>query len=180
MAGIKDIMEIERGRHNPGEYGKIHIFQEGSFYRAYQFSAWLCTMYMKDFKVTHRQMKGIDESVCFVGFPVTSLEKWVPEGAKTEQIAEKHQCIVLSIPVRDEDGSQMMQQYEEWKSSLPLTEAKEKDMAKTENKSNHSEPNRLTLFSIAQQVLAYQIESKSPIECMLFLSEIKSNLAKII
>ena len=46
MAGIKDIMEIERDRHSPGEYGKIYIFQEGSFYRAYQFSTWLCTMLM--------------------------------------------------------------------------------------------------------------------------------------
>lgn len=178
MAGIKDILEIERSRKDSDDFRKIHIFQEGSFYRAYQFSAWLCTMYMKDFKVTHRQMKGIDESVCFVGFPVTSLEKWAPQDSQTEQIAEKHQCIILSI--ENGDGLQMMQQYEEWKTSLPLAEPKDRDMAKADGMAKQPAANRQTLFSVAQQILSYPIESKSPIECMLFLSEVKCSLANII
>lgn len=179
MPGIKDILEIESSRQTDDDYRKIHIFQEGSFYRAYQFSAWLCTMYMKDFKVTHRQMKGIDDSVCFVGFPVTSLDKWTPQDSKTEQVAEKHQCITLAIQVGD--SAQMMQQYEDWKSSVPLSEPKEKEtMTRAEGAAKQPNGGRQTLFSVAQQILSYPIESKSPIECMLFLSEVKCNLANII
>lgn len=151
MAGIKDILEMERSRQTADDYRKIHIFQEGSFYRAYQFSAWLCTMYMKDFKVTHRQMKGIDGSVCFVGFPVTSLEKWTPQDSKTEQVAEKHQSITLAIQA--EDSSQMMQQYEEWKSSIPLSETKEKEMVtKTDGAVKlQSQPASATLRNIFEK-----------------------------
>ena len=37
----------------------IHLFQEGSFYRAYEWSAWLMYRYFHEFKVTHRRMKGL-------------------------------------------------------------------------------------------------------------------------
>lgn len=35
MAGIKDILEIEQERRAPEDWLNIHLFQEGSFYRAY-------------------------------------------------------------------------------------------------------------------------------------------------
>ena len=38
----------------------IHLFQEGSFYRAYVWSAWLVCRYIHEFKVTHRIMAKID------------------------------------------------------------------------------------------------------------------------
>lgn len=59
----------------------IHLYKEGTFYRAYEWSAWLCVNYVKhDMKVTHKKTKtSLDFT--FVGFPVTSLEKYVPENA---------------------------------------------------------------------------------------------------
>lgn len=37
----------------------VHLYQEGSFYRAYEWSAWLCHRYINQFKVTHRHFKSI-------------------------------------------------------------------------------------------------------------------------
>ena len=41
MAGIKEILEFESERNDRERQRVIHLFQEGSFYRAYEWSAWL-------------------------------------------------------------------------------------------------------------------------------------------
>ena len=51
--------------------GKVHLWKEGTFLRAYEWSAWLCCRYLHDFKVTKRAFKGIDEPVAYIGFPDT-------------------------------------------------------------------------------------------------------------
>lgn len=38
----------------------LHFYQEGSFYRAYEWSAWLCHRFINQFKVTHRNFKSIN------------------------------------------------------------------------------------------------------------------------
>ena len=86
MATIKEILEIEFARDSANDWQKIHLFQEGSFYRAFELSAWLCWTHLNKFKVTHRGMKGIDQTVTFIGFPLTSLEKWKPEGSEVGEI----------------------------------------------------------------------------------------------
>ena len=49
MPGIKDILEIERARNGPSDWLTIHLFQEGSFYRAYEVSVWLCCQHINGF-----------------------------------------------------------------------------------------------------------------------------------
>ena len=38
---LKEILSIEENRTEDSR-GVIHLFQEGTFYRAYEWSAWLC------------------------------------------------------------------------------------------------------------------------------------------
>lgn len=72
MAQLKDILEIERNRSEKGTYSTIYLFPEGTFYRAYEWSAWLCCRYINQFKATRRELKGEQgETVVFIGFPVT-------------------------------------------------------------------------------------------------------------
>ena len=76
MAQLKDILEIERKRMDDGPYSTIYLFPEGTFYRAYEWSAWLCCRYINQFKPTKREMKDVlGETIVFIGFPVTSLGK---------------------------------------------------------------------------------------------------------
>lgn len=74
MASLKEILAIEHSREHPNE---LHLFAEGTFWRAYEYSAWLCFRCINEFKVTKRHIKGVDTPVCFVGFPQTSLDKWI-------------------------------------------------------------------------------------------------------
>ncbi len=41
MAAITEILEFESNREGLEMQRAIHLFQEGSFYRAYEWSAWL-------------------------------------------------------------------------------------------------------------------------------------------
>lgn len=179
MAGIKDILEIEKGRKNVEDWRKLHLFQEGSFYRAYEVSAWLCHKYIHPFKVTHRHVKGIDQSIAFVGFPVTSIEKRKPEGAIIESIAEKH--IVVNLPMEEGVTSDSSQNdFAVWKSLQPLDASKDNETSKENTKVIKGRDGMLTLFGVAQMLLAYPIESHSPIDCMLFLADVKKELARIV
>ena len=79
-----------------GNSRDVHFHREGTFLRAYDWSAWLCCRYLHDFKVNKRLFKGLEEPVAYIGFPETSLMKWMPEGAEQRVENEKH--LVLQLP----------------------------------------------------------------------------------
>ena len=58
MAKLAEILSKERERESRIHQCEIHLFQEGSFLRAYEWSAWLCCQFISQFKVTHRKLKN--------------------------------------------------------------------------------------------------------------------------
>lgn len=58
---------------NPGQ---VNLYPEGSFYKAYQQSAWLLCTRVHPFKVSARPLKGLDGPLLSVGFPMSSLDKF--------------------------------------------------------------------------------------------------------
>lgn len=90
MAQLKEIIEIDRQRDLSADSNVIHLFQEGSFYRAYEWSAWLCVTYVNSLmKVTHKPIKNSNETFCFVGFPVSSLD----DLQKLQECTMVNECI---------------------------------------------------------------------------------------
>jgi hypothetical protein len=84
---IAEIRKIEEERE--GSLGVIHLQKEGSFYHANDWSAWLMTKYPigeavnKPMTVTAKKLK--DGYIhAFVGFPATSLAKYVPNDGSVE------------------------------------------------------------------------------------------------
>lgn len=73
MSAIKEVSEAESARLSSHVRNELHLYREGTFLRAYQWSAWLCVRYIQDFKATKRKFKNEDASVVFVGFPVTLI-----------------------------------------------------------------------------------------------------------
>ena len=45
MAKLADILQQERERDTADKWGIIHLFKTGSFYSAYEWSAWLMTKF---------------------------------------------------------------------------------------------------------------------------------------
>ena len=56
--------------------GRVYLYPEGAFYKAYQHSAWLLCTRVHPFKVSARPLKGLDGPLVSVGFPQSSLDKF--------------------------------------------------------------------------------------------------------
>ena len=63
MSVTRELIEEESQREDAGTLNGINLHREGTFLRAYNWSAWLCYRYLHDFKVNKRVFKGIGEPV---------------------------------------------------------------------------------------------------------------------
>ena len=69
MSSIKEILSIENSRSKPEDYSVVHLFADGSFYRAYDFSAWLCVKFINNFKPTRRAYKNLNADALRYSLP---------------------------------------------------------------------------------------------------------------
>lgn len=177
MSVTKEIIEQETMRLAGVERDAIHLHREGSFLRAYEWSAFLACRYLHSFKINKRAFKGIGHPVVYIGFPETSIDKWMPEGAVLEALDEKHLAVHLPKPMIEAmTPVELDVEFVGWKNSIPLTEHKTKEEHK--NKKDDTLDgvfeDKVTITSVMHRILEFPIESKSPIESMLFLANVKS------
>lgn len=184
MARIKDIVEVEKQRPDMAAARVIHLYAEGTFCHAYEWSAWLWQRFVREFKVTHTLFKDIEDSVALIGCPAANLEGSVPTGAELVRIDEKTFDLVLSDSLLPDGYSPelMQKEYEAWKQSLP--EAKESNSRK-KGHSHTSSPIGLPLpflrlTDIMRSIIAYDVHRHTPMECVEFLSEIRQKLIMMI
>lgn len=180
---LKEIFAKERSRTEMVDYRTIFLIPEGTFYRAYEWSAWLCHRYVSQFKATHRLLKNTEDSVVFVGFPITSLERHIPEGATVTEQEDKTMAVILPETLFGEETTteQLQTDFANWKASVPLVKSKEQGTKNQEQGSKNQDKNGMTDVSvegIMKRILAYSIEQHSPMEAMAFLSEIKQQLSE--
>lgn len=174
---LKEILENEGMRPGNGDAASVFLHKEGAFYRAYEWSAWLCVRYVQEFKTTRRLMKNSDESMVFIGFPVTSLYKFFGDGVVVNDDGS------VAVSLRDDvfgEGSSaetLAVEFSNWKQSVPLTDNSKKRLDEERNPATAG-PQRIT--DIMHDILSYPIESRTPMESMSFLSELKTRLSKII
>ena len=112
MASIAEIFEIEKDRQDSAKWNVIHLFKEGSFYHAYEWSAWLVsevayndevrqqTQDRKPLSVTHKRVKNTDGTFAFVGFPLNSLDKYIPQSCQMDfkAVSDTQLDIYIELP----------------------------------------------------------------------------------
>lgn len=175
MPQLKEILEKERERGTAEQCATIHLFREGSFYRAYEWSAWLSARHFPEMKVTHRMLKG-GEGIVFVGFPLTSLERYTPREASVVTVDDK--CVDIHLPPASADSETTPDGYANWKLAQPLTDASKKKVEERRQEERRNAHPRLT--DIMLDIMAYPIEQHSPMECMAYLSDVKQRLSQIL
>lgn len=178
MADLKEIIDKEKLRENKRHFLTVHLYQDGSFYRAYDWSAWLCVNYIKsDMKVTHRKTKTTDVDFAFVGFPLTSIEKYTPDGATTEVIGEKMVDILLDTNLIDDAVSYttLSEAVVKWKEGIPLNKTNER-----KNTKDSAAERPLEVNDILKEILAYPLESRTLLDNAAFLSELKVKISNVI
>ena len=131
MPQLKEILEKENQRDSLEQCAVIHLFKEGTFYRAYEWSAWLSVRYFTELKVTHRLLKG-GEDIVFVGFPLTSLERYTPANSIVKPYDDACVNVLLPSPVFPPDTAveSLQTSFSNWKQAQPLTEASKKSNRK--------------------------------------------------
>ncbi|MCQ2300856.1 MAG: hypothetical protein MJZ81_12130 [Bacteroidales bacterium] len=179
MSQLSEILEIEKKRDTAESQCVVNLFQEGTFYRAYEWSAWLCFRYIRQFKPTHRLIKDSEDSIVFVGFPVTSLQKYTPQDAEVSFNGDKSVIIRLPQSLLEESGGAetMAEEFANWKRSVPLTESSKK---KLEEQRLYPDGAPMKLTDIVHGILSYPVEQRTPMECMMFLAELKQQVSKLI
>ena len=157
MALTKEIAQQENSR-TTADCMELHLWKEGTFMRAYDWSAWLACRYLHDFKANKRQFKDIGDAVAYIGFPETSLGKWLPEGAEQRVEGEKHLVLRLPDVMAADELDAMQAAYAELKNSIPMAEANPGLRKGVGREANLGEGlaggSPATLTSIMQRVLA--------------------------
>ncbi len=183
MASFKDVLEIESKRETKPDCMKAFLFREGNFFRAYEWSAWLFFKHVYEFKVTCNMVKSLGQTLVFIGFPQTSAGKYIASELKLTPVSDN--MIEVAFPPskigEEKTVEAMREEFKAWKEAIPVSEkpAKSKE-GETNAFSVDKKAAPQTLTQIMQKILAYSIESKSPLDSMAFLAEVKQQLSSLI
>lgn len=168
---IKQIIENEREN-----FDRIHLYREGLFLKAYQHSAFLFNINVRDFRAVKKYYKSTDCDVVMIGFPSSMLDKLFP-GIEAEEASDGHIC--FPCPRLDEDA------YGAWFPSVERTPEKKprKDEGQTTLQLFDTSVITRQIADASARVLhqleVFSIENATPIECMVFLSRLKTELKKM-
>lgn len=214
MAKLADILQQERERDTAEQWGIIHLYKTGSFYSAYEWSAWLISvitfnnevrMATKDRKpiaVTRIPMANSDETFCRVGFPLKSIEKYIPTRLNYEAEDDKHIVITVELPTPKEGSEvtyeRLSEAIKKWKEAQPMKQPKDKKdsdpQEDTDRQPAQGKPKR-TLLSLIQeaqqqqapaqgglimQIMSYQLSQHTPAENYEFIQRLQQQIASIL
>lgn len=179
---VEEIFESEK--RNDNNLFDIHFYLEGSFWRAYEWSAYLGRNFPSDLKdderlnAMKRTTKTCEEGYVQVGLQLPSFNKYFPNVTDNEEIFEinsKHIIIHAESFFKDIDFSDYEAILKDWKSTIKLS-SKEKKKYKEMKLESDIKP---TLDSLIKEIIRYPIESKNLIETLQFLSYIRDMAIKI-
>jgi hypothetical protein len=197
MASLTEVFAIESDRATSDKWNKIHLFKMGDFWRAYEWSAWLIAvitfndevrMATKDrrpLQVTRMNRTDVEGTYCFVGFPVRSLEKYIPTRENFESIDDKHVVVTITLP-QPADGSELNEELfstaiNQWREGIELKKKKDKaDKAADDTTGAMAGNQHPTGGGILSQIMAYPISERTAIENIQFIQSLKQQLATIL
>ena len=165
----------------------IHFYMEGSFWRAYEWSAYLSRIFPSELndedrlKVLKKVTKDCENGYVQVGLQLSSFEKYFPSVVGNEEIFEmknKHIIIHAKQFFVDKDFSEYEDILKEWKNNIKLS-PNEKKKSKELNKTESSEKQMLSVDSLINEIISYPIENKNLVESLQFLSYIRDKFTKI-
>ena len=203
MAKLSEILIIERDRQDQDRWNQIHLFKTGGFYSAYEWSSWL-TAYIsyndeirkqsKDrlpLAVTRNSIATTDgDTFCRVGFPMKSVDKFIPTRTDFRAIDDGHLIITIPLP-QPTDGTEITferleKAFNEWKESQPIKQPKEKKPPEEEkpvpsgHPSNDDVARAQGKCGIISQILSYPLSDRTAMENFDFIRSLQQQIAAII
>ena len=138
---------------------KIYLFKEGIFYKAYNEGAFL--LKDRNYKVAVKKIKGIENKVLSIGFPISILNRIVENGV-SEEVHENYVSFQTHIVFSDNS-------YYQWRSNLM---EKEKNKAYLCNSIDDCN-------ALIDDIKNYPLANKTPIEVFNWVSELQKNISSL-
>jgi hypothetical protein len=145
---------------------ELHLYKEGVFWVAYEQDAYRLGR-IKRLQPTKKRVKALGREVVSVGFPSSALDGVLAHYTVKER-SDYHLCLSGAEPVNDEA-------FTAWKSSLtlytppPAAGSPQAAAAKTDN----------SYLFIIDQLRHFSLESKTPLDCVLFLARLKEQILSV-
>lgn len=179
---IEEILDSEK--RNEDNLYDIHFYMEGSFWRAYEWSAYLSKHFPSELtederlKPTKKITKTCKDWYVHIGLPLSSFEKYFPDVLNNNEMfrmENKHIIIHSKSFFVNEDFSNYEEILTEWKSNIKLSDKEKKKNKEIKNESY----NIITSDSLINEIMSYPIENKTLIESLQFLGYIMDKAIKI-
>lgn len=151
----KDILRQEN-EHS----GIIHLHKEGAFWKAYEYSAYMFVFGIMKCKPQKQVFRDIDGEMVHIGFPLASLEKYAEKYSFVSK--DDLSCSIKPISFTPDIT------FENWKKSIDLYVSQRKELSIGKSKEAIESD-----VSITNKLRSFNIESKTPMDCMMFLIELK-------
>ncbi len=142
----------------------IRLIKNNGFFRAYNHSAWLFICCIADHKVMRKYIKSLKADVLYVGFPETSLLNNIENRRfdKTE--------FGIDIELR-EDERPDEEGYQTWLSTVETLPSSKGDFNSLPPAGADAER------EVIMRLRDFPLESKSMVECAVFLAELRKILS---
>lgn len=153
----------------------IRFYREGVFYKAYERSAYLFVCHVKPFLVKKKRVKSVEQEVVSIGFPTHSIAHYFEQSRIKENGSEAEVEMTQEVDVVA---------FETWKQGIELTVANQHKSPFKRGKVSSGDgctPAMRESDDCAEneailKLKLFPIEVKTPLDCMLFLSELKKML----
>ena len=182
----------------------------GDFYRAYEWSAWLIVVITyndevrkqskdrKPLKLSHKQLANSEDTFCFVGFPIKSMEKFIPTRTGFGSTENKHIIVTITLP-QPKDGTEidyerLNKAFTEWKTAIPVSNKEDiidengntrQLKPKTDKKTPATISEQATIPTttsggIISKILGYQLQEHTDIDNRMFIASLQQQIASIL
>ena len=159
--------------HESAESNEIHLYQEGMFWKAYEYSAYRFTFGICAFSPKKKFIKAIGRDMVSIGFPKDSLKK---HAALFDLVSESEKACTI-IP----KGCAPPKSFDDWREEIPLlvkggaSKTTDRRPVMTVTMTPQPKP-KSEAELIVDEIRCYNMESKTPMECMLWLSQLKARI----
>lgn len=148
----------------------IFLHMEGMFWKAYEQSAMRFVKEVKTYKLLKKHVKAVKKDVVFLGFPAGSLDDIL---SGREYSHENDRLISFKV-----ENVYTSDEFDEWKSNIPLVE-EAAAQASAENVQSQPEAGLTTAErNVIGQLMAFSVETASPIQCMMLVSNLQAQLKR--
>ena len=156
--------------HESADSNEIHLYQERMFWKAYEYSAYRFVFGICAFSAKKKFVKAIGRDMVSIGFPKDSLKK---HAALFEMVSQSdNECTIIA------KGCTPSKPFEEWRKEVPMY------VKSTPPPVSETPPYvvetiyqpRSEAEQIVDEIRCYNMESKTPMECMMWLSQLKARI----